>query len=522
METPGTQKAAPKARSTRSECCTDLECKSGLRNNYYEGKRLTPHSFLLEQRYLVERRQLLNRAIHGWGVVYGYSVAPGSPNECRKEGVSGMLDIGPGLALDECGRELLQTSELPVALDDLIVLDGNGARTDPEREFGLAQQSRVKTPEGSRRPCWLLSVHYAEQRVEPVKVSDPCHCEHHEWDRTCETVRYTLRRIPCEECCRDFECELQCTCGASRCCDPSEPIQDAKTRPVVTAAHQRGGCRCLCEHLTGLQPGCDCVRLCEIEEPCAHVWVDLRHGVPLACVEVVRDECERWTLGTEVEACGPRRLVKRNDLLFDLIRGCDVTRIIEIGWKDWHRLDEAVSFEDFSSALGPEGERKDEYVTNGFWVKFSRPVRTETLLRPDCFAMTVMSVEREGGWWQTMRVPIVRVDTTLVPPEKGDPAHHARSARVVVDGAWLEDGVRGRRSLFLGGEARVEIEVRGDFIVDCNGQTVDANAVGLGPAPTGNGTPGGTFVSVFRVAAAREAPSRPVPHSTADRQGATS
>ena len=48
-------------------------------------------------------------------------------------------------------------------------------------------------------------------------------------------------------------------------------------------------------------------------------------------------------------------------------------------------------------------------------------------------------------------------------------------------------------------KVEVEIEIRGDYIVDCNGQTVDANAVGLSPSPTGNGTPGGTFLSTFRV-----------------------
>jgi len=53
----------------------------------------------------------------------------------------------------------------------------------------------------------------------------------------------------------------------------------------------------------------------------------------------------------------------------------------------------------------------------------------------------------------------------------------------------------------------VEIEVRGDFIIDCNGQAVDANAVGLSPGPTGNGTPGGTFVSRFKVDRAKGASS---------------
>jgi hypothetical protein len=189
--------------------------------------------------------------------------------------------------------------------------------------------------------------------------------------------------------------------------------------------------------------------------------------------------------------------VKGNDLLFDLIQGCDLTHIKEIGWKGWHRGE--ISFEKFSEALGPIGDHQDKYVTNAFWVEFSRPVRQDTL-KPDCFAMTIMASEREGGWWQTFRVPIVGVDTTLVPPKKDDPKDHVRSARIIVDGAWVEDGVRGRRTFFQDSETRIDVEVRGDFIIDCNGQAVDANAVGLSTSVTGNGTPGGTFLSTFHVA----------------------
>ena len=91
----------------------------------------------------------------------------------------------------------------------------------------------------------------------------------------------------------------------------------------------------------------------------------------------------------------------------------------------------------------------------------------------------------------------MRLDAII---QAGDPPNHVRGARIVVDGAWVEDGLRGRRTVFHAGETTVEIEVRGDFIVDCNGQPVDTNAVGLLSSPTGNGSPGGTFFSSFRVA----------------------
>ena len=136
--------------------------------------------------------------------------------------------------------------------------------------------------------------------------------------------------------------------------------------------------------------------------------------------------------------------------------------------------------------------------------------------------MTVISAEREGGWWQTFHVPIVRVDTALVPAQPGDPEDHVRSARFVVDGGWLEDGVRGRRTIFHEGETRIEIEIRGDFILDCNGQTVDANAVGLAPFPSGNGTPGGTFLSSFRVESLSENTIRAAGYSADRTRGVSS
>ena len=78
-------------KETTHECCSDGPCDSGLRNHYYEGKRLTADSFRVEQSYLAERRHLLNRAIHGWGVVFGYALKHSATE----------LDIQPGLALDE-------------------------------------------------------------------------------------------------------------------------------------------------------------------------------------------------------------------------------------------------------------------------------------------------------------------------------------------------------------------------------------------------------------------------------------
>lgn len=446
------------------ECCSDAPCESGLRNHYFEGKRLTADSFRVEQEYLVERRHLLNRAIHGWGVVYGLGV----------KSKSGQLEIHPGLALDECGRELVLTRARTLGVDAAILLDADGKRLE-------------SLPEQNEKLCWLLSVHYAEQGVGPVKINDPCSCERREWDHVCETVRFSLRQVKRSECCKPPECELKCGCGTGHCCE--HHVHAPAENPV-----HRGGCQCVCDHVTGLSD-IECGGLCVVDGPCGQVRVDMRHGVPLACVSLREGECEDWVFDDWLEICGPRRLVKRNDTLFDLIRGCDLTRISAIGWAAWHRADGPIHWHDFANSFGDETAPESGRNRTTYWVEFSRPVRKKTV-RPDCFTMTVMVPEGGEGWGEPRRVPIVDVETVDMPAPFTE---FVTRATLIVDAGWVDDAIESRKKYFNQNETLVEIEIRGDFIVDCNGQTVDANAVGLSPAPTGNGTPGGTFCSSFRV-----------------------
>lgn len=454
MYTSSPTKSVQKTRSAGSACCDDPDCGSGLRNRYFLGKQLSPHSFEAEQRHLLERRRLLNRAIHGWGVVYGFELEKTS---------SAALRIKPGLALDATGRELVQSEELIRAANEFIVLDQKGQQTE------LDKIGKVE--------CWLLSAHYAEQDTDPVKVSDACNCEHWEWNYTCETVRYSLQPNDCTACCEEPGCEWKCECDTEGWCDESDGIG------------KRGG-RCLCDQITKWSPGSERDFLCEIEEPCGSVRVDLHNGVPLACVKFIPNECEPWTLD-QVEACAPRQMVMRNDLLLDLIQGCDLTRIKDYGWKPWHRRPtpsepNAVPFQEFADAFAEASGHDDTYITKGFWVEFSRPVRRETV-RQDCFVMTIITSETDDRWWETARVPVVGVYTA--------DAELIDRAVIVVDGRWFRGTVGSDSSRFQTKATRVELEVRGDFIIDCNGQMVDAN---------GNGTPGGTFISTFLVDAAPE------------------
>ena len=204
---------APKTKRARSKCCADPDCECGLRNRYFFGKQLSPYSFQVEQRYALERRRLLNRTIHGWGVVYGFEIAKTS---------SGSLTIKPGLALDQNGRELLQVEELTHAANELIVRDENG------------KQSTWRTISASE--CWLLSAHYAEQDTDAVKVGDPCQCEHMECNYTCETIRFSLQRTDHATCCDRCRVRLRAARARPASGNRHAGLQDGATSLTTPAS----------------------------------------------------------------------------------------------------------------------------------------------------------------------------------------------------------------------------------------------------------------------------------------------
>jgi hypothetical protein len=78
------------------------------RMHYMSGMLLTAEEFATEQSYHVERRRLLNRMLHGAGVVIGLEVTGGADD--------GTVTVAPGFALDRCGREILISEPEHVAV----------------------------------------------------------------------------------------------------------------------------------------------------------------------------------------------------------------------------------------------------------------------------------------------------------------------------------------------------------------------------------------------------------------------
>ena len=414
------------------QCCSEPKCSTNLRNRYFQGKRLTPASFETEQWYTLLRRRMINQTIHGMGVVAGYSVP-----------TTGKLVIGPGFALDDLGRELIQLDSYEIPCDLLLPLDSNG------------KPSNIKW---NADEDLLLSVHYAEELVGPTTVNSPCACDRSEWDYVCESIRYSVRPFDNVDA---NDSQLDCSCD-DRTFDPNTPTSST-----------RGSC-CLNHHVLDRDWKLD-ADMCEIEEGCGIVHVDLKNSVGLAKIRIRSAgpaSCPRFEVVSS-ETCGVRPLVKHNHMLFDLIRGCDLTGIASTSWEEWEPEVERKVFVD-SFAKG------DATPDKPFEVRFTKRVQVSSL-RPHAFVITVLFGEGEGGWWESYRVPV----TALTPIDEQNGT--AIGFQVAVPPMWVEDALYGY-TRFDKHDARIELEVRGDLILDCNGQAVDAN---------GNGTPGGTSFASY-------------------------
>ena len=68
------------------------------RNNYFYGKLLTSKDFQNEQRYTNDKRRLINRTLHGMGIVYGMDVVVADDSS---------IILQSGMALDAGGREIV-------------------------------------------------------------------------------------------------------------------------------------------------------------------------------------------------------------------------------------------------------------------------------------------------------------------------------------------------------------------------------------------------------------------------------
>ncbi len=110
------------------------------RNRYFYGKLLSVDDFEAEQRYMNDKRRLVNRFLHGTGVVCGLQVVE----------VDDMtISVEMGMALDFSGREIVVPQPVTKKLSSI---EGFSEYAELEEEQGIL----------------YLGISYHETKIEPV------------------------------------------------------------------------------------------------------------------------------------------------------------------------------------------------------------------------------------------------------------------------------------------------------------------------------------------------------------------
>lgn len=331
--------------------------------------------------------QLLMRALHGHGVVFGLAVETAERDRA--------LEVSCGLALDRHGRTLYW----------------GGGKLSPRDFVG-----RPPSCEGK----YTLTIHYARRHIGGDGCG-PCPDEP-EWIE--EGVVFRLEK-GCEDAERDCPCIPGDACIGldSYVCDRT----GSRRGPVRRAPDIDG----LCEEPPELCPLDDCG------------WAyDREAGIPLACVEVVDltrgDDCEPCWGFDCVAPCAVRPISYRNPLLFELIRGChvDLGWIADISWRRWFERPFAheVPWADFERRMGAH---------NGFLIRFEKPIAVETLHEHSIF-LTAYVWDHLSDYWLPQRIPI-----RVVPLNEHD--GYATVVRLERYQEWWEAEIDSRRSSLFSG-----------------------------------------------------------------------
>lgn len=398
----------------------------------------------------LKRQRLLNRAVHGYGVVLGLGLVVADSGELDLD--RGCLRLTGGLALDRHGRMLVWKGGR-IGLDDLV--------------------DKPPTAEGH----YTLCMHYA---ARPPVTDDCGHCADDRSGWFQEGVVFTLRSA-CHRV--DRRCAVHppgaCVGHEAYLCrrTGAHPGENPRTVPVSADVDWM-----LADPGRLSTTGCDDWSYDPNPEVC----------VPVACVEI-RDLADRTAdpdcepslgFGTSVEVCRVRPFVYRNPLLYELVKGCDVLlpRVQAISWQDWVDLGwrQRIPWADFA-----------ERIADGLEIRFTRPIKVPTIHHASIF-VTALTQEQDTDYWESHQVPI-----RFHPVDEEDDT--VRGVRLVPDPEWLAAEVTGRRSSLFGG-ARFEVTIRGQLLRDACGRMLDARPLDLAAGERGHERPGGDFVSAFRVA----------------------
>jgi hypothetical protein len=419
--------------------------------------------------------EMLMRALHGNGVIFGFAVTPGAraaaePHQDEKDPKGGgervrskhgddgtwvgatKLEISCGMALDRHGR-LLHWPTGTLCYDDIV----------------------------GRKDCagiYTLRVHYAERRVAKGGCG-PC-ADHADWVE--EGVVFSLAE----------ECQ-----HAGRCCP--ELSSCTSWDDYICARTASGGNKVPVPD--DLKTACDGAdELCRID--CSDLFYDADAGIPIACVSIdnlADDDCpERWGFGALGEGCEVRPYVYRTPLL----HGCqnDLARVKSLSWQDWTENSAAVPWGEFETLVTKHG---------GLWIEFSKPIACATVNQNSVF-LTATYLDEDSDYVLTRRIP------ARVEPRDAD-GDYATAFELRFHPNWVQNAVLQRGSTLRRG-GRVELTIRCQLLRDTCRNMPNAVPISYDPITPTMVRAGDDFVAVFRLAAAPPPPRPPrPPKSPADK-----
>jgi hypothetical protein len=285
-----------KTMSANTDKCADsdksvCDYNEFRRLRYFHGMLLDDKDFQAEQQYHAGKRRLLNRMLHGSGVVCGLDL------KGKKD--TRFIEISSGLALDCSGNEIWVQKNKPIDLASLL----------PPKEKPKPNAECREEDEGDDLKTYYIGIRYEEKPTNPVSVYLPSgSCE----EKTCENSRYKEGYcIEIVECCPEkyppgliknlCECEKGDKPDASNqlCRDCGELLQDTgagkKTYDGQTPETMESWCKCVrleefCEQSVGCPDCCSCEKPCHVI--LGQIKVDNECRLKSLCI----NECRRYVL----------------------------------------------------------------------------------------------------------------------------------------------------------------------------------------------------------------------------------
>lgn len=251
------------------------------RLRYFHGMLLDDKDFQAEQQYHAGKRRLLNRMLHGSGVVCGLDL------KGKKDGR--WIEITSGLALDCSGNEIWVPKKQHIDLSSLL----------PPKDKPKNPECKEEDNDGEIK-TYYIGIRYEEKPTNPVSVYLPSgSCE----EKTCENSRYKEGFcIEIVDCCPEKYppglLKSFCECEKGDQPDNSKQLCDeCGEMPAGEGRENDLEAWCKCVRLEEwCEKSVECSECCSCDKPCYLVLGQIKVDKDCRLQAVCMNECRRYVL----------------------------------------------------------------------------------------------------------------------------------------------------------------------------------------------------------------------------------